>query len=90
MLLVYFITHLPFIHATKNLEPFQINGNYPFSQRYFQTKTNKIFQYLKDLFKNDDIPFSEYLNFLNLDESTYILSLRNKLTKLHIFLKMNT
>jgi hypothetical protein len=29
----------------------------------------------------------EYLNFLNLDENTYILSLRSKLTKLHKFLK---
>ncbi len=29
----------------------------------------------------------KYLNSLNLDESTYILSLKSKLTKLHIFLK---
>ncbi len=27
---------------TKNLEPFQINGNYPFSQQYLQTQVNKI------------------------------------------------
>jgi hypothetical protein len=56
----------------KKLKPFQINGNYPFSQQYFQTQANKIFQ---------------YLNYLNLDENTYILSLRSKLTKSHIFLK---
>jgi hypothetical protein len=30
---------------------------------------------------------SEYLKFLNLDENTYILSLKNELTKSHIFLK---
>jgi hypothetical protein len=30
---------------TKNLKPFQINGNYLFIQEYFHTQTNKIFQY---------------------------------------------
>jgi hypothetical protein len=41
----------------------------------------------KDLKENDDISFFEYLNSLNLDGSTYILSLRSKLTKSYIFLK---
>jgi hypothetical protein len=27
----------PLMCETKNLEPFQINGNYPFSQEYFHT-----------------------------------------------------
>jgi hypothetical protein len=36
------------------------------------------------------MPIFEYLNFLNLDENTYILSLRSKLTKLHKFLKGTT
>jgi len=31
-----------------NLEPFQINENDPFSQQYFYTQANKIFQSLKD------------------------------------------
>jgi hypothetical protein len=48
-------------------------------------KQTQYFNFLKDFFKNDDISFFEYLNSLNLDKSTYILSLRNKLTKLHIF-----
>jgi len=34
-----------------------------------------MFQSLKDLKENDDISFFEYLNSLNLDENTYILSL---------------
>jgi hypothetical protein len=42
---------------------------------------------LKRFKKNDDILFFEYLNYLNMNENTYILSLRSKLTKLHIFLK---
>jgi hypothetical protein len=75
------------MHETKKLEPFQINGDYPFSQQYFQTQTNKIFQSLKDLKENDDISFFEYPNSLNLGENTYILSLRSKFKKLHIFLK---
>jgi hypothetical protein len=41
----------------------------------------------KNLKENDDISFSNILNFLNIHEITYILSLRIKLTKLHIFLK---
>ncbi len=48
-------------------------------------KQKKIFQFLKDLKENDDISFLKYLNSLNLDEITYILSLRSTLTKLHIF-----
>jgi len=66
---------LPPMHETKILKPFQINGNYPFSQQYLQTQVNKMFQSLKDLKENDDISFFEYLNSLNLDENTYILSL---------------
>jgi hypothetical protein len=31
------------MHETKNLEPFQINGNYPFSQKYLKTQSNKNF-----------------------------------------------
>jgi hypothetical protein len=72
---------MPPMRETKNLEPLQINGNYPFSQQYLQTQANTIFQYLKDLKENDDISFFEYLNSLNLDENTYILNLRSKLTK---------
>ncbi len=71
------------MHETKNLEPFQINGNYPFSQQYFHTQAKKI-KSLKILKENDNISFFEYLNFLNLHENTYILSLRSKLTKPHI------
>jgi hypothetical protein len=41
---------LPLMHETKILEPFQINGNDPFSQQYFQTQANKIFQSLKYIF----------------------------------------
>jgi hypothetical protein len=63
------------MHEIKILEPFQINGDYPFSQQYLQTQANKIFQSLKDLIENDDILSFEYLNFLNVDESTYILCL---------------
>jgi len=65
----------------------QINGDYPFSQQCLQTQTNKIFQSLKDLKEDDDISFFEYLKFSNFDESTYTLSLRSKLIKMHIFLK---
>jgi hypothetical protein len=42
---------LPPMRGTKNLEPPQINRNYPFSQQYFHTQANKIFQSLKDLKK---------------------------------------
>jgi hypothetical protein len=81
--------HYPLLpmHETKKIEPLQINGNYPFSQQYLQTQANKIFQSLRDLKKNDDISSSEYLKILNLDENTYILSLKNKLRKPHIFKK---
>jgi hypothetical protein len=65
----------------KNLEPFYINENLPFSQQYFHTQLNKIFQSFKDLKENDDISFFKYLNSLNLDESTYILSLKSKLIR---------
>jgi hypothetical protein len=51
---------------------------------YTSKQNISIFKYI---FLNDDISFSEYLNSLNLDENTYILSLRSKLTKPHIFLK---
>jgi len=85
MLFIYFITTVATYVWKKKLEPFQINENDPFSQQYFYTQANKIFQSLKDFLKNDDISFFEYLNSLNLDENTYILSLRNKLTKLHNF-----
>jgi hypothetical protein len=49
-----------------------------FSQQYLHTQTKYIFQSLKDFFKNEDISFSKFVNFLNLDENTYILSLRSK------------
>ncbi len=45
---------------------------------------------MKYFFKNDEISFSKYLNSLNLYESTYILSLKSKLIKLHIFLKQTS
>jgi hypothetical protein len=51
------------MHETKNLEALQINGNDPFSQQYFQTQANKIFQSLKYFLKNDVISFFEYLAF---------------------------
>jgi hypothetical protein len=47
----------------------------------------KIFQCKKNLKENDDISFPKIIKFLNINETTYILSLRSKLTKLHIFLK---
>jgi hypothetical protein len=47
------------------------------------TSKHKQIKYLKE---NDDISFFEYLNSLNLDECTYILSFRSKLTKSYIFL----
>ncbi len=78
---------LPLMHETNILDTFQMNGNYPFSQQYLHTQTNKIFQPTRDLKENDDISFFEYLNSLSLNESTYILSLKNELTKSHIFLK---
>jgi ribosomal protein S8 len=46
-----------------------------------------IFKFLK---KNDAISFFEYLNSLNYDESTYILSLKSKFKKLHCFNLMNS
>ncbi len=72
------------MRETKNLMPFQIDGNYPFSQHYIHTQIKKKFQSLKDLKENEDISFFEFLNSLNLDENRYILNLESKLTKLHI------
>jgi hypothetical protein len=63
---------------TKLLKPLQININNPFSQQYLQTQANKIFQSLKYLNEDDDISFFKHLNYLNLNENTYILSLKNK------------
>jgi len=55
---------------------------------HFHNNTSKqkqfFFQYLKDLKENDDISFFEYLNFETLMK-VYILNLKIKLTKLHIF-----
>jgi len=62
----------------KILKPLQINGNSPFSQQYLHTQLNKIFQSF-NFKKNDDISFFLNLKFVNLDESTYILSLKSKL-----------
>jgi len=39
---------LPPMRETKSLEPFQMNGNYPFSQQYLHTHKQIFFQYLKD------------------------------------------
>ncbi len=78
---------LPLMHEKKK-KPFQINGNYPFSQQYLQTQAIffSIFKRLKrkwwyiifwifKLFK----PWSKYI----------ILGLRkSKLTKAHIFFKI--
>ncbi len=41
---------LPPIRETKNLNTFQMNENYPFSQQYLHTQANKIFQSLRDIF----------------------------------------
>jgi hypothetical protein len=77
MLFVHFIIHyFPCVIFKK--ETFQIYGNYPFSQKYFHTQAKNIFQFLKDLKKNEDVSFSKFLNFLNLDENTYTLSSRSK------------
>jgi len=64
---------LPCMCEAKILKPLFMNGNYPFSQQYFHTQANKIFQSSKILKENGDISFYEYLNFLILDESTNIL-----------------
>jgi len=68
---------------TKNLKPLQIYGNYPFSQQYFHTQAKNKFQSLKYVKENKDISFSKFLNSLNFDENTYILSLKSKLTNPH-------
>jgi hypothetical protein len=39
---------------------------------------------LKDLEANENVSFHELFNSLNMDENTYILSLRSKLKKPHI------
>jgi hypothetical protein len=63
---------LPPMCETKNLEPFQIDGNYPFSQQYLHTQAKNISPFFKYIKENEDISFSEFLNSLNLDENTYI------------------
>jgi len=78
------------MRETKNLKPFQIDGNKPFSQRFLHTQVKNIFQSLKNLKRNQDISFSKFQNSLNFDENTYILSLKSKLTKSHIFKKQTS
>jgi hypothetical protein len=46
---------LPPMRETNILEPFQKDGNYPFSQQYLHTQAKNIFQCLKDLKENEDI-----------------------------------
>jgi hypothetical protein len=84
MLFVNFITHCSYAW----------NKNFKISSNKWKLSifiiislniSNKIFQSLKDLKENDDISFFKYLNSLNLNESTYILSLKSKLTKLQLF-----
>ncbi len=65
---------------TKILVPFQIDGSYPFLQHYFHTQIKYIFQSLRYLKENEDISFFKFLNCLNLDENTHVLSLKSKLT----------
>jgi hypothetical protein len=55
-----------------------MNTNYPFSNLYLHIQANKIFQSLKNLKENEDISFFEFLNFLNLDENTYVLNLKRR------------
>jgi hypothetical protein len=55
------------------------------SSDYLHIKAENIFQSLKILKENEDMSFLKILNSLNLDESTYILSLKSKLIELHIF-----
>jgi hypothetical protein len=54
--------HYPFppMHETKILDPLEIDGIYPFSKKYLNTKVKKIFQSLKYLKVNETISF---LNF---------------------------
>jgi len=75
---------LPPICVTKNLEPFQINGNCPISQQYFYTQSKFFLNLWKILRKMKIYHFLKLL-FLNFGENTYISNLRSKLTKLHIF-----
>jgi hypothetical protein len=48
-------------------------------------QTNKIFHSLKFFKENEDVSFFKYIIFLKIDEDTYLLSLKSKLTRLHIF-----
>jgi hypothetical protein len=52
------------MHDTKNLKPFQIDENYPFSLVTISLYKNKqniwIFE---SIFKNEDISLSKYLKF---------------------------
>jgi len=73
------------MRETKNLKPLQIDGNYSFSQRYFNTQAKKKIQFLKYVKENEDISFSKFLNSLNLDEKIYIKRLKSKLTNPHFF-----
>jgi hypothetical protein len=57
---------LPVMCETKISKPFQIDGNYPFSQQYLHTQAKNIFQSLKHFFKNEDIS-QVALNVLKLD-----------------------
>jgi hypothetical protein len=70
---------------TKNLDSLQLDGNYPYSQQYsiHNIIIKLIFEFF---FKNEDIPYFEFVISLNLDKNTYILGLRIKLTKPHFFL----
>jgi hypothetical protein len=50
--------------------------------------TNKKYISIFEIFlKNEDISFFDFLHYLNLDQNTYILHLKRKLTNLDIFLK---
>jgi len=54
-----------------------------FTTTHPYTSKKYIFQSLKYFFKNENIPFSEFLNSLNLNENTNILSLKRNLTNPH-------
>jgi hypothetical protein len=51
---------------------------------YTSKQNIPIFENLK---RNENVSVFEYLDCSNLDDNTYILSLRRKLMKPHIFLK---
>jgi hypothetical protein len=48
----------------------------------YTSKIDSIFEKFKE---NENMSFFEFLDSLNFDENMYILSLRRKLTKPHIF-----